>query len=116
MTPEYKSEALALVLRLDVEVHALYWRMFALGTGGQFHAFVEWCGVMREHLKIVEGLLKADVDAFNMNTHTGQALPIPQHQLSYLAEKMECIFHGAIEVRVADREPLQLPPMPGARR
>lgn len=100
MSPEEKAENLAHVAELKEIVHRLYGTLFQAGTGSRFHAFLEWCGVLSEHLKIAEGLLKKDVDVFNMSGHTGTPLPIPFFQLAYLAEKMECIFGGALEISV----------------
>ncbi len=109
MSPEEKEECLRLCAALSSAVTDFYYVLFRLGTGGRFHAFVEWCGVMQEHVKITTDLLNADVDAFNMNVHSGQTLPVPSYRLAYLAEKMECIFNGAVRVAVAENEPLQLP-------
>lgn len=100
-TKEDQEQKLELIKTLKKDVEQFYWTLFSHRAGGEFHAFVEWCGVMSEHLNIVEGLLKKGIDATNMNVHSGQALPIPDHQLNYLAEKMECIFDGLIEVRKA---------------
>jgi hypothetical protein len=86
---------------LHDEVSHLYRRLFGLNVGGRFHAFLEWCGVMTEHLNIVGDLVAGGHDAFDMNRHTGETLPVSPYRLSYMAEKMECIFDGAIEVRPA---------------
>ncbi|MFZ3482075.1 hypothetical protein [Sphingomonas sp. 3-13AW] len=86
---------------LKGEVGNLYARLFQLQVGARFHAFLEWCGVLSEHLQIVSDLHEQGHDPFNMNRHTGRALPVAPYRLAYLAEKMECIFDGAIEVRPA---------------
>ena len=101
LTADEQSEQLAIIVALQSEVSHFYARLFHLGTGGHFHAFVEWCGVMSEHLNIARGLIEQGIPAFEMNRHTGQALPIPGYQITYLAEKMQCIFDGIIEVRPA---------------
>jgi len=87
-----------LIDRLDDCVSRFYWDLFRNGCGGEFHAFVEWCGVMKEHLNICRSLQKAGIDPFYMNVHTGAPLPIPGYQLAYLAEKIDCIFAGALTV------------------
>lgn len=92
------------VRTLHDEVAHLYKRLFGLNVGGRFHAFLEWCGVMTEHLNIVGDLVAKGHDAFDMNRHTGETLPVAPYRLSYMAEKMECIFDGAIEVRPARQE------------
>src|SRR3546814_12182441 len=39
-----------------------------------------------------------------MNRHTGETPPIAGYRLSYMAEKMECIFDGSIKVTAATDE------------
>jgi hypothetical protein len=89
------------VRTLKGEVDHLYKRLFHLNVGGRFHAFLEWCGVMGEHLNIVGDLVEQGANPFDMNRHTGETLPVAPYRLAYMAEKMECIFDGAIEVRPA---------------
>jgi len=95
----YESTDAEFVATLKSEVDVFYRRLFGLGTGSRFHAFVEWCGVMGEHLKIVEDLIDQGHDPFEMNRHTGETLPVAPYRLSYMAEKMECIFDGTMVVR-----------------
>ncbi len=95
------DDDIQLVDDLQSEVQAFYARLFSLGTGGRFHAFVEWCGVMSEHLNITRDLLQQGVPAFNINRHTGNTPDIASYRLSYLAEKIECIFDGLIDVNSA---------------
>src|SRR3546814_2182567 len=78
-----------------------------------FHAFLEWCGVMGEHLNITSDLLKQGLPAFEMNRHTGETPPIAGYRLSYMTEKMECIFDGLITVTAAsDQTTTPEPNMP----
>lgn len=93
------EDDLQLIEDLQNEVQAFYARLFLLGTGGRFHAFVEWCGVMSEHLNITRDLLQQGVPAFNINRHTGNTPEVASFRLSYLGEKIECIFDGLIEVK-----------------
>ena len=67
----------------------LYWTLFRLGFGDNFHSFLEWCGVLREYLNMVQA---AGVDPRTLNTHTQVQVTIPQHQLDYMAEKLNCIL------------------------
>lgn len=107
LTPEQIKEDREMIARLKVSVNTFYWALFQEKCGGRFHAFVEWCGLMSEHLKIVDGLIEKGIDAFDMNTHTGRRLPIPEYQLRYFAEKIECIFDGMLEVSLApDLQPV----------
>lgn len=91
-------EDLAYIADLREEVGLLYKRLFALNVGGRFHAFLEWCGVMGEHLNICEDMVRKGLPAFEMNRHTGETPHIPPYRLSYMAEKMECIFDGLLKV------------------
>src|SRR3546814_17444639 len=59
---------------------------------------------MGEHLNITSDLLKQGLPAFEMNRHTGETPPIAGYRLSYMAEKMECIFDGSIKVTAATDE------------
>lgn len=97
-TPQIDQD-LELIDDLQSEVQIFYARLFKLGTGGRFHAFVEWCGVMSEHLNITRDLLQQGVAAFNINRHTGNTPDVAGYRLSYLAEKIECIFDGLIEIK-----------------
>jgi len=98
------NEDLAYIADLREEVSGLYKRLFALNVGGRFHAFLEWCGVMGEHLNICEDMVRKGLPAFEMNRHTGETPPIPPYRLSYMGEKMECIFDGLLKVE-ADVSP-----------
>lgn len=102
--PKSEMTDLEFVDALKSELNDFYYRLFHLGVGTRFHAFLEWNGVMTEHLKIVEGLLQKGVPAFEQNRHTGDAPAIPSFQIEYLAEKMECIFDGLINVTPVNRE------------
>ena len=95
---EERARDLAYVEDLKAEVGDLYKRLFTLNVGGRFHAFLEWCGVMGEHLNICEDMIKQGLPAFDMNRHTGQTPPIPPYRLSYMGEKLECIFDGLLTV------------------
>ncbi len=92
---------------LKREMQAVYFRFFSLGVGSRFHSFLEWCGVMGEHLNITTDLLQQGYPAFEMNRHTGETPPIAPYRLSYMTEKMECIFDGMIKVTAATSETAQ---------
>jgi len=56
------------------------------------HAFIEFCGLMGEYIKMCEAALAAGEDFTTTNIHVGGALPIRGYNALYLAEKFECIF------------------------
>jgi len=102
MTEEYSKDEqrkdLDYLFDLRQEIEGLYKRLFLLNVGGRFHAFLEWCGVMNEHLNICEDIIRAGAPAFTMNRHTGATPPIPPYRLTYMGEKLECIFDGMLSV------------------
>src|SRR3546814_1806585 len=69
-TDHLTDEEFVTILKAETQAH--YWRLFNLGVGGRFHSFLEWCGVMGEHLNITSDLLKQGLPAFEMNRHTGE--------------------------------------------
>lgn len=103
MTHDYsdadQARDLDYVNELKEEVNALYLKLFHLNVGGRFHAFLEWCGVMHEHLNICEDMIRRGVPAFEMNRHTGATPDIPGYRLTYMAEKLECIFDGLLDIQ-----------------
>src|SRR3546814_16299471 len=68
------------------EMSVLYARLFNLGVGGRFHSFLEWCGVMGEHLHNTSDLLNPGLPAFDMNRHTGETPPLAGIRRSTMAE------------------------------
>src|SRR3546814_3687086 len=68
-TDHLTDEEFVTILKAETQAH--YWRLFNLGVGGRFPAFLEWCGVMGEHLNITSDLLKQGLPASEMNRHTG---------------------------------------------
>ena len=97
-SPEDQAADLAYIETLKKEVEGFYARLFHYNVGGRFHAFLEWCGVMSEHLNICEDMVRKGIPGFSRNRHTGETPEIPGYRLDYMAEKMECIFDGLIKV------------------
>lgn len=64
----------------------------AINTGN--HAFIEFTGLMNEYIQCCQLAHEQDVDFSETNTHTGSELPIPEHSMDYINEKLECIFTG----------------------
>ena len=101
---EERTADLAYIEDLREEVEQLYKRLFILNVGGKFHAFLEWCGVMSEHLNICEDMIRNGAPAFSMNRHTGSTPPIPPYRVTYMGEKLECIFDGLIKIETDNTE------------
>lgn len=70
-------------------VETFYWHLYGQHIGSRFHAFIEWCGVMGEYLKMVKD---SGVEPCTLNTHSESTCAVPEHQLAYLAEKLNCIL------------------------
>ena len=62
----------------------------AIGTGN--HAFIEFCGLMNEYIKICQMSLDAGIDFTKTNIHCGKSLVFAKHNKDYLLEKLECIY------------------------
>src|SRR3546814_6093009 len=101
-TDHLTDEEFVTILKAETQAH--YWRLFNLGVGGRFHAFLEWFGVMGEHLNINSDLLKQELPDFYMNRHTSETPPIAGYRLSYMTEKLECIFDWLITVTAASAQ------------
>ena len=60
------------------------------------HAFIEFCGLMNEFIKVCETTTKSGGDFMMTNTHNDQPLVMEDYQAMYLAEKLDCIFGPTI--------------------
>src|SRR3546814_16686995 len=74
-TDDLTDEQFVAVLKNEMSV--LYARIFNLGVGGRFHSFLEWCGVMGEHLNITYDLQKQGLPAFAVYRNQAQKPPTP---------------------------------------
>ncbi len=67
-------------------------QFYLAATNSRNHAFVEFCGLMNEYIKVCEDAHRRGEDFTDFNAHLGQHLPVAPHQLQYINEKMECIY------------------------
>jgi len=64
---------------------------YSLGTQTGLHAMVEWCGVMCEHVKMLEyGYRQHGVDPRDVDQHGPASVAVPSHMVAYLCEKLGC--------------------------
>lgn len=56
------------------------------------HAFIEFTGLMNEFIKLCEEAHAAGIDFTMANVHGGQHLPFQPHHITYVYEKLECIY------------------------
>ncbi len=60
------------------------------------HAFIEFCGLMKEFEVICHAACEAGIDFTQANTHTNVPLPVMPCHAAYLAEKLNCIYGPAL--------------------
>lgn len=60
------------------------------------HPFIEFAGVMTAYQKSCERAHEEGIDFTECNQHAGRQLPMESYEVSYLAEKLNCIFGGRI--------------------
>lgn len=58
------------------------------------HPFIEFTGLINEYIKLCENAHEQGIDFSECNTHNGMNLPMESFQVSYINEKLECIFTG----------------------
>ncbi len=94
MTPTERDTALR---EMNAAVHRFYMAAVHIGH----HPFIEFAGVMTAYVKSCERAHAAGVDFSDCHRHGGAPLPIESFELTYLAEKLDCIFGGRIQTTEA---------------
>lgn len=74
-----------------------YWTLFRLRVGSKQHAFIEWCGVMGEHLNMLGDALEDGHDIRELNQHGGAAVRAREYRIRYMGEKLRCILAPFID-------------------
>lgn len=67
------------------------------------HAFIEFAGLMRAYVNSCQVAHDQGIDFSECNRHSGTPLPMESFEISYLNEKLNCIFDGRI---IAVQEPV----------
>lgn len=83
-----KSERDEILERMD----GITKRFYGEAVATRCHPFIEFCGLMSEHVTLCRAASKQDVDFTQANTHSGQALPMQAFNAAYIGEKMGCIY------------------------
>lgn len=86
------------VKALKQELHSFSKRLFHLGVNQRFPAFGEWLYVMLQYLNLTDDLLIAGRPAFNMSREAAKELPLHPFQVRHLAEKLQAIVPGILDV------------------
>ena len=107
MDPAIKAELTALLGRMQRVADETYWRFFHAGMGQEAHAFIEFCGVLNKYVDLCARAAEQGIDFRSANTHTGQAMPVADHDMRYLGEKLTCIFGPLIDANPVARQALK---------
>jgi len=91
-TTEEREQILAKMKRASNDFYYM-----AIHTG--CHAFIEFTGLMNEYIKLCEEAHGKGIDFTQANIHSGEGegLPIQDHHISYLGEKLGCIYGSALD-------------------
>jgi hypothetical protein len=87
-------ERLIALEKMDRAIRQFYGAAAQIGV----HPFIEFAGVMPAYQKSCQRAHEAGIDFTECNRHSGRALPVESFELSYLNEKLECIFSGQISM------------------
>lgn len=94
MSEVYNKEERALAIKKMHQVADTFYRG-AINT--QCHPFIEFCGLMAEYIKCCEAASEEGIDFTQANRHSGEALPMKEHNAAYLGEKLGCIYGPSFE-------------------
>jgi lipopolysaccharide biosynthesis protein len=84
-TADERKQMLEKMRRLS---NAFYSEAVQIGV----HSFIEFTGLMNEFIDICRNADVQGVDFVRANTHSNKAMSIADHQIHYLAEKLDCIY------------------------
>lgn len=74
-----------------------YWLCFNAKIGNTVHSFIEFNGLMSKYIDLLAIAKEQGLDLMDINEHNGVALPIEEHDMRYLGEKLRCIFGPLID-------------------
>lgn len=75
--------------RLRVLNERFYWMCFKAEVGAFAHPFLEFNGLMAKYIDCLE---RARVDPHQVSVHGGELFDVKDHDLAYMADKLQCIF------------------------
>jgi hypothetical protein len=86
-------------LKRSKDVASMY---YSLATQTGIHAMIEWCGVMKEHISMLEAAYtEHGIEPNQIDQHSGVKVPAPEYQVAYMCEKLGCQLKPFIH---ADRD------------
>ena len=71
-------------------------QFYAAATQIGNHPFIEMTGLLNEYIKACQIAHDAGIDFSECSAHSGQPLPMQSYMVSYVNEKLDCIFTGRI--------------------
>lgn len=92
-----KAEREAMLEKMRRASDAFYY----LAQQTHCHPFLEFTGLMNEYIQICLKAHQMDIDFTMTSIHTGKALPIGDHNIAYLGEKLSCIYGSSLDERAA---------------
>lgn len=96
MTPETREELQNSINKMRQVSSAFY----TGATKTNNHAFIEFCGLMNEYIKICQTTLNKGIDFTKTNVHCGQSLVFHDYNENYLKEKLECIYGTSLAKKI----------------
>lgn len=79
--------------RMDETIRRFYSAAVQIGN----HPFIEFAGVMTAYLNSCRDAHQKGIDFSECNAHSAITLPMEGFEISYLNEKLDCIFSGRIK-------------------
>lgn len=89
MTAQERELALK---KMDEIVSRFYSSAVQIGN----HPFIEFAGVMTAYVKTCRRAHEEGIDFTECNRHSGRPLPMESFEVTYLNEKLDCIFDGRL--------------------
>ena len=74
---------------------------YPIGVQTGVHSMIEWCGVMGEHVRMLEEAHKQGLDPREVDQHGSTTFAVPNFMVDYFCEKLGCQIKPFIR---ADRE------------
>lgn len=108
MSEETKKELSDTIGRMSKISEGFYYQAIQCGN----HAFIEFCGLMNDYIRMCEAALVKEIDFRDCNTHSGNSLPMEIYQAEYLAGKLDCIYGAQLRKSEALRNAIleKMPP------
>lgn len=85
---ELAGELAACLVKMQAASDGFY--AAAVRTGN--HAFIEWAGLINEHIKLCREAAERGEDFRQFSVHTGARHQLADFHRSYILEKLDCIY------------------------